>query len=79
MNAVTRTMIWIAGLLFAGQGLAGDANYDMGKGLVDTFFDGSVESAVAALLDLRSRRLDDEELDRIARRIEETRRREEDR
>lgn len=44
------------------------------KGLVDTFFAGSVESAVAALLDLRSRNLDEEELDRIARKIEAARR-----
>ncbi len=46
------------------------------QSLVDTFFAGSVESAVASLLDLRSRNLDDEELDRLARRIEEARQRE---
>lgn len=46
------------------------------KGLVETFFDGSVESAVAALLDLRSRRLGEDELDRIARRVEDARRKE---
>lgn len=45
------------------------------KSVVDTFFAGSVESAVAGLLDLRSRDLGDEELERLARRIEEVRRR----
>ncbi|HEV8400900.1 MAG TPA: BlaI/MecI/CopY family transcriptional regulator [Gemmatimonadales bacterium] len=33
--------------------------------LVHTFFDGSTEQAVAALLDLSSTRLSDEELDRL--------------
>ena len=47
------------------------------KGLVDTFFAGSVESAISALIDLRSRNLDDEELDRLAERIEAIRRRKE--
>jgi BlaI family transcriptional regulator, penicillinase repressor len=36
------------------------------KHLVDTFFDGSVEQAVAALLGAGGTRLTDEELDRIA-------------
>lgn len=34
--------------------------------LVHTFFDGSVEGAVAALLDISETRLSDEELDRLA-------------
>ena len=37
------------------------------KQLVHTFFDGSTEQAVAALLDLSSRKLSDAELDRLAR------------
>jgi predicted transcriptional regulator len=39
--------------------------------VVSTFFEGSVEQAVAALLDLSSAKLDDRELDRIARLIED--------
>jgi predicted transcriptional regulator len=39
--------------------------------LVTTFFEGSVEQAVAALLDLSSAKLDGRELDRIAGLIEE--------
>jgi predicted transcriptional regulator len=39
--------------------------------LVSTFFEGSVEQAVAALLDLSAARLDERELDRIAGLIEE--------
>ena len=41
--------------------------------LVQTFFDGSAEGAVAALLDLDSEGLDSEELDRLARLIDEAR------
>ena len=41
--------------------------------LVRTFFDGSAEEAVAALLDLESRRLGKEDLDRLARMIDEAR------
>jgi BlaI family penicillinase repressor len=39
--------------------------------LVTTFFEGSVEQAVAALLDVSSAGLDERELDRIARLVEE--------
>ncbi len=38
--------------------------------LVDTFFAGSAEAVVAALLDSRDQNLSEEELDRIAERIE---------
>lgn len=48
------------------------------KSLIETFFDGSVESAVSALLDLRSRSLDAEVLDRLEERIAQVRRKEED-
>jgi predicted transcriptional regulator len=41
--------------------------------LVDTFFDGSAEKTVAALLGAEGTRLSDEELDRIADLIEKTR------
>ena len=41
--------------------------------LVRTFFGGSPEGAMAALLDLEGDRLDEEALDRIAERIEEAR------
>jgi predicted transcriptional regulator len=41
--------------------------------LVRTFFDGSAENAVAALIDGADRKLTDEELDRIARLIERAR------
>ena len=41
--------------------------------LVRTFFDGSPEGAMAALLDLEGDHLDDEALRRIARRIDEAR------
>jgi BlaI family transcriptional regulator, penicillinase repressor len=41
--------------------------------VVTTFFDGSVENAVAALIDLSSARLEPGELDRIARLIAEAR------
>jgi predicted transcriptional regulator len=39
--------------------------------VVSTFFEGSVEQAVAALLDLSSAKLNDQELDRIAGLVEE--------
>jgi BlaI family transcriptional regulator, penicillinase repressor len=42
--------------------------------LVDTFFGGSPADAVAALLDAKSVRLSREELDRLAKLIEEARR-----
>ena len=42
--------------------------------LVRTFFGGSPEGAMAALLDLEGDRLDEEALDRIAERIDEARR-----
>lgn len=41
--------------------------------IVHTFFDGSTEQAVAALLDLPSTRLSDAELDRLTRLISEAR------
>jgi hypothetical protein len=41
--------------------------------LVETFFDGSTEKAVAALLGREGSRLSDEELDRIADLIAKTR------
>jgi len=41
--------------------------------LVRTFFDGSPEGAMAALLDLEGDHLDDEALQRIAQRIDEAR------
>lgn len=43
--------------------------------LVHTFFDGSVAKAAAALLDLESGELTEEELDELAARIEQARRR----
>jgi predicted transcriptional regulator len=43
------------------------------KQLVQTFFEGSTEKAVAALLDMPSTRLSDEELDRLARLIDQAR------
>ena len=43
------------------------------KRLVHTFFGGSPESAVAALLDLDEENLDEEALDRLAERIHEAR------
>ena len=39
--------------------------------VVSTFFEGSIEQAVAALLDLSSAKLDDRELDRISHLIDE--------
>ena len=44
------------------------------KHLLGTFFDGSPELAVAALLDVSSTRLTDEELDRISQMIEKAKR-----
>jgi predicted transcriptional regulator len=44
--------------------------------LVRTFFGGSPEGAMAALLDLESDRLDEEALERIAERIDEARKEE---
>jgi predicted transcriptional regulator len=41
------------------------------KHLVETFFEGSTEQAVAALLDLSKSRLSDDELDRLAQLIEQ--------
>ena len=41
--------------------------------LLKTFFDGSVERAVAALLDVSESELSDEDLDRLARLIEQAR------
>ena len=42
--------------------------------VLKTFFDGSTEEAVAALIDLRKDRLSDEELDRVAHLIEQAKR-----
>ncbi len=44
------------------------------KHLLETFFAGSPEQAMAALLDVSSRRLTREELDRMSRMIDEARR-----
>ena len=44
--------------------------------VLETFFDDSVETAVAALLDLKSTRLSDEELDRQSRLVEAAKQRE---
>jgi predicted transcriptional regulator len=43
------------------------------ENVLRTFFDGSTEKAVAALLDMRGAELSDEQLDRLARLIEEAR------
>ncbi|MCI0487134.1 MAG: BlaI/MecI/CopY family transcriptional regulator [Blastocatellia bacterium] len=43
------------------------------KQMLQTFFDGSTEEAVAALLDISRSRLTDEELDRLSQLIEEAR------
>jgi BlaI family penicillinase repressor len=43
------------------------------RGLLETFFEGSAEQAVAALLDLKRDRLSREELDRLARLIAQAR------
>ena len=42
--------------------------------MVDTFFDGSTGGAVATLLEMEGDRLDGEELDRLARLIDQARR-----
>lgn len=44
------------------------------KNVVQTFFDGSIESVVAALMSMKSTRITDEEYDRLARLIERKRR-----
>jgi BlaI family transcriptional regulator, penicillinase repressor len=44
------------------------------KQVVQTFFDGSTEQAVSALLDYSSSKLSNEELDRLAQLIEQARR-----
>jgi len=41
--------------------------------VLDTFFEGSAEQAVAALLDLQSSKLDPQELDRLVKLIEKAR------
>ena len=46
------------------------------RGLVRTFFGGSPEGAMAALLDLESDQLDEQALERLAARIEEVRKEE---
>jgi BlaI family transcriptional regulator, penicillinase repressor len=43
--------------------------------MIATFFDGSVEQAMAAMLDLSAARLSEEDLDRIAALIDEAKRR----
>lgn len=43
------------------------------KHLLTTFFDDSVETAVAALLDVKARQLNEDDLDRLQRLIDETR------
>jgi predicted transcriptional regulator len=42
--------------------------------MLQTFFDGSAEQAISALLDDSSTRLSDRELDRLARMIQQARR-----
>jgi predicted transcriptional regulator len=42
--------------------------------MIRTFFDGSTEQAISALLDDASTRMSDSELDRLARMIDEARR-----
>lgn len=44
--------------------------------LLDTFFDNSVEQAIAALLELKKDNLNDEELNRLARMVEAARKEE---
>lgn len=44
--------------------------------LLDTFFDNSIEQAVAALLELKKDNLNDEELNRLAQMIEDARKEE---
>ena len=52
---------------------AGKAKRSAVKHVLDTFFHGSAEQAVAALLDVSSSRLTSEELDRMAALIEKAR------
>ena len=49
-----------------------EGGFDL-KQLVRTFFDGSTEQTVAALLDLSASRLSDAELDRLSQLIDQTR------
>jgi len=51
----------------------GEAGRSAMHRVVDTFFQGSVESAVAALLDVRQARLTDAEIVRLKNLIEQTR------
>jgi predicted transcriptional regulator len=51
----------------------GKAQQSAVRHLVQTFFDGSAEQAMAALLDASARRLNDDELARMARLIEQAR------
>jgi BlaI family penicillinase repressor len=44
------------------------------KHMLQTFFDGSAEEAISALLDDQSARLSEAELDRLARMIQQARR-----
>ncbi|HUT24711.1 MAG TPA: BlaI/MecI/CopY family transcriptional regulator [Sumerlaeia bacterium] len=44
------------------------------RNLLHTFFDGSIEHAVASLIDLKAGDLSDEDLERLSKRIEEARR-----
>ena len=44
------------------------------KGLVQTFFEGSAERAIVALLDLSASKLSDDEFERLATLIEDARR-----
>jgi predicted transcriptional regulator len=46
------------------------------KQLVQTFFDGSTEQTVAALLDLSAARLSDDELNRLSKLIDQARKEE---
>jgi BlaI family penicillinase repressor len=46
------------------------------KQLVQTFFDGSTEQAVAALIDVSASKLSDQDLDRLAQLIEQARKEE---
>jgi len=53
---------------------AGRARKSAMKRLLSTFFEGSVERAVATMLDMEARRLSDEEYERLERLIEDARR-----
>ncbi len=52
---------------------AGRARQSALRKLLTTFFEGSVEHAVATMLDMESRHLSDEELERLQRLIQEAR------